>query len=144
MILYYCYVTSLIDQACANEPPSEEALRPVNVSVINGKANRGRTSHRESTTGFVEHSRNSTIDCSSASVSEAMRAKIKQEQEVNLAITLVTIALLFICCQSVKLITDIYEMIYCYRPSQDTNRPPEQGDQYLLIASCYRNLFLAF
>ena len=107
---------------------------PVNVSLINGKRSfAGRTSNPENTSGFMQHSRGSAVECSNTSVSEDMRAKIKQEQEVSLAITLVTIALLFICCQSVKLITDIYEMTYCYQPSQpslDTNWPPEQGDQY--------------
>ena len=34
-------------------------------------------------------------------------------QEVSLAITLVFISLLFIVCQSVKLIADVYEYIHC-------------------------------
>ena len=34
-------------------------------------------------------------------------------QEINLAVTLVAISLLFICCQSIKIIPDVYEMIYC-------------------------------
>ena len=33
--------------------------------------------------------------------------------EINLAITLIAISLLFIICQSVKLIPDVYEMIHC-------------------------------
>ena len=130
------YHVKLVDQACNDEPPSQNALCPVNVSVINGKRNGpGRISNPENTSGFMQHSRSSAVDCSNASVSEAMRAKIKQEQEVSLAITLVAIAILFVCCQSVKLITDIYEMTYCYQPPQDTTWPSEQGDQYKLFAA---------
>ena len=40
-------------------------------------------------------------------------ARNLKPQELNLAVTLVAISLLFICCQSVKLIPDVYEMIYC-------------------------------
>ena len=34
-----------------------------------------------------------------------------KKQEVNLALTLVSISLLFIVCQSVKLIADVYELV---------------------------------
>lgn len=36
-----------------------------------------------------------------------------KEQEVSMAVTLVGISMLFICCQSIKLIPDIYEVVYC-------------------------------
>ena len=51
-------------------------------------------------------------------VSETLKSKSKREQEISLAVTLVLIALVFICCQSVKLIADVYEVIYCERPSE--------------------------
>ena len=37
-------------------------------------------------------------------------ANFPKQQEVSLAITLVSISLLFIVCQSVKIITDVYEL----------------------------------
>ena len=49
--------------------------------------------------------------------SESLKSKSKREQEISLAVTLVLIAVVFICCQFVKLIADAYEVIYCERPS---------------------------
>ena len=37
----------------------------------------------------------------------------EQRQEHKLGILLVSISILFICCQSFKIIPDIYELIYC-------------------------------
>ena len=46
-------------------------------------------------------------------VSQTSAIKNLKPQEINLAVTLVAISLLFICCQSIKIIPDVYEMIYC-------------------------------
>ena len=40
----------------------------------------------------------------------------RQRREANLGIVLVSISVLFIICQSVKIIPDVYEIIYCKRP----------------------------
>ena len=37
----------------------------------------------------------------------------KKQSEIDMAITLVAISLMFVCCQSVKLIAEIYEQIAC-------------------------------
>ena len=46
---------------------------------------------------------------------EDVKYKIRRDQEISLAVTLVVIAIVFICCQSVKLITDVYELLNCDR-----------------------------
>lgn len=43
-------------------------------------------------------------------VSAASRTRSRQEQEISLGITLVAISVLFISCQSVKIIPDLYEL----------------------------------
>ena len=37
----------------------------------------------------------------------------RQEQEISLGITLVAVSVLFIACQSVKIVPDLYELIFC-------------------------------
>jgi hypothetical protein len=37
----------------------------------------------------------------------------RQKREANLGVVLITISILFILCQSVKIIPDMYEVIYC-------------------------------
>ena len=37
----------------------------------------------------------------------------RQRREANLGIVLVSISVLFILCQSVKIVPDLYEVIYC-------------------------------
>ena len=49
----------------------------------------------------------------------AAAANMPKQQEVNLAITLVAISLLFIVCQSVKIITDVYEL-FCDKFKTDS------------------------
>ena len=67
----------------------------------------------------INNPRHSVVSFNQTSVPapEALKSKSKREQEISLAVTLVLIALVFICCQSVKLIADVYEIIYCERPS---------------------------
>ena len=38
----------------------------------------------------------------------------EQRRELNMAIVLIWIVVLFIACQSVKIIPDIYEALHCY------------------------------
>ena len=79
-------------------------------------------------------------DCkNSTTSSEALRSKLKREQEISLAVTLVIIALVFICCQSVKLITDVYELFYCDRISSNDTSIGEPGEHLIL----YIRLILA-
>ena len=65
----------------------------------------------------INNVRQSTVSTSPMPTAEALRFKSKREQEISLAVTLVLIAVVFICCQFVKLIADAYEVIYCERPS---------------------------
>ena len=58
---------------------------------------------------------------------EDVKSKIKREQEISLAVTLVVIAIVFICCQSVKLITDVYELLNCDRPSNNQTSSTNLG-----------------
>ena len=76
-----------------------------------------------STIKLEERQVSSAVDCGRCIPSAMMgpntttKAKLKQQQEISLAITLVTISLLFICCNWPKLVADIYEIIYCKRSS---------------------------
>ena len=45
----------------------------------------------------------------------------EQRQEHKLGVLLVSISILFICCQSFKIIPDIYELIFC---------PPAEGQEH--------------
>ena len=58
---------------------------------------------------------------------EDVKSKIKRDQEISLAVTLVVIAIVFICCQSVKLITDVYELLNCDRPSNNQTSSTNLG-----------------
>ena len=52
---------------------------------------------------------------------EEMKNFEKQRQEHKLGILLVSISVLFICCQSFKIIPDIYEIMFCYDKTQPWN-----------------------
>ena len=54
-----------------------------------------------------ESQTSATINCTSTN------SKILKPHEVDLGITLVCISLMFIFCQSIKVVPDIYEIIYC-------------------------------
>ena len=58
---------------------------------------------------------------------EDVKSKIRRDQEISLAVTLVVIAIVFICCQSVKLITDVYELLNCDRPSNNQTTSTNLG-----------------
>ena len=58
---------------------------------------------------------------------EDVKSKIRRDQEISLAVTLVVIAIVFICCQSVKLITDVYELLNCDRPSNNQTSSANLG-----------------
>ena len=103
-------------------------LSPIFVKETNAKSSiNDRRMNSECPSRTMEHRDSIPTDCLTKTTTDALKAKMKQEQETSLAVTLVIIALLFICCQSVKLITDFYEMIYCSRPSSSDNSTLEQG-----------------
>ena len=90
------------------------------------------TALQSSSDGQTRVTRNIISETQTSSISEQLKSKIKRDQEISLAVTLVIIALLFICCQSVKLIADVYELIYCDRPSVNTNSTIEMGEYTVL------------
>jgi hypothetical protein len=47
---------------------------------------------------------------SSSSTASSVPNGVPKKHEVSLAITLVAISVLFICCQSLKIVTDVYEL----------------------------------
>jgi hypothetical protein len=50
----------------------------------------------------------------------------RQKREANLGIVLVSISVLFIVCQSVKIIPDVYEVFTCrLTSSEPTKVPPD-------------------
>jgi hypothetical protein len=49
---------------------------------------------------------------STSSTASSVPNGIPKKHEVSLAITLVAITVLFICCQSQKIVTDVYELIF--------------------------------
>jgi hypothetical protein len=53
------------------------------------------------------------INIISGTPPNAGRTLLKQN-EVDLAATLVAISVMFVVCQSIKVIPDIYEVVYCY------------------------------
>ena len=64
-----------------------------------------------------DHRRKSTLSITTTTADQNNRncgpEKVLKPKETQLAITLVAISLLFIICQSMKFIPDIYEMKYC-------------------------------
>jgi hypothetical protein len=47
---------------------------------------------------------------STSSTASSVANGVPKKHEVSLAITLVAISILFICCQSLKIVTDVYEL----------------------------------
>ena len=121
------------DQSNKQTARTQQVLSPDFGKPSNPKSNtnNNRLSPR-SNSRLNEHRGSISTEYSNIARAEELKAKMKQEQEISLAITLVIIALLFICCQSVKLITDIYEMIYCDRPSIRVNSEFEEGTHFIL------------
>lgn len=58
----------------------------------------------------------------SAASPPAMAGVVPREHEISLAITLVTISVLFIVCQSLKIITDVYELLFCEKIETQAGR----------------------
>ena len=53
------------------------------------------------------------VFCSQEVSDEQLRDLEKQRQEHKLGVLLVGISILFICCQSFKIIPDVYEILFC-------------------------------
>ena len=81
----------------------------------------------------IINSRNNVSETQTTNISEQLKSKMKRDQEISLAVTLVIIALVFICCQSVKIIADVYELIYCYPTSVNSNATIGMGEYTVFI-----------
>jgi hypothetical protein len=92
------------------------------------------TASQSSTDGQsrITNTRNIISETQTTNISEQLKSKMKRDQEISLAVTLVIIAIVFICCQSVKLIADVYELIYCDRPSENSNSTIGMGEYTVL------------
>ena len=63
----------------------------------------------------------------------------RQQQEISLGLTLVAISILFIVCQSVKLVPDLYEALFC--SSQSGHDVPCHGTKLIDGLISLANLF---
>ena len=53
------------------------------------------------------------LNADSASPNQESEMTARQQREANLGIVLISISVMFIICQSVKIIPDVYEVLFC-------------------------------
>ena len=81
------------------------------ITIVKKEAQDDQKSRKSS---FAKAMKSSTVNASSSQSSGAAAGgPVLKAHEVDLAATLVAISVVFIVCQSIKLIPDIYEMVTC-------------------------------